>query len=126
LLHKGGYPGSARCSSENQRLCGPATKGVSNATPRSQVTFLRDTALTALADRNMLQFMNQGLVKKTKAGRQNRTKRHFGTARVLTVEEALRMKEDKREKEQRVMQEKEEAAALRGKTHNRNLHSNLS
>jgi hypothetical protein len=79
------------------------------------MTFIRDTALTALADGNTLQFMNEGLVKKTKEGRQNKAKKHFDTARVLTVEEALRMKEERREKEQQMIQEKERAAALRGK-----------
>jgi hypothetical protein len=39
--------------------------------------------------------LNEGLVKKSKEGRQNKTKKHFGTARVLTVEEALRIKEDR-------------------------------
>jgi hypothetical protein len=59
------------------------------------VTFIGETALTALADKQTLQFLNEGLVKKSKEGRQNKTKKHFGTARVLTVEEALRMKEDR-------------------------------
>jgi len=70
------------------------------------VTFITDTALTALADKNTLQFMNNGLVKKSKEGRQ-KTKKHFGTARVLSVGEALRLKEDRETKEQQVMQEKD-------------------
>jgi hypothetical protein len=82
---------------------------------RPKVAFIADTALTAIADRTTLQFMNNGLVKKSKEGRQKKTKKHFGTARVLTVEEALRMKEDREVKEQQVMLEKERAAALRGK-----------
>jgi hypothetical protein len=82
---------------------------------RSKITFIRDTALTALADKEALQFMNEGLVKKSKEGRQNKTKKHFGTARVLTVEEALRIKEDREMKERQMMAEKEKAAALRGK-----------
>jgi hypothetical protein len=59
--------------------------------------------------------MNEGLVKKSKEGRQNKIKKHFGAARVLTVEEALKMKEDREVKEQQVMEIKERAAALRGK-----------
>jgi hypothetical protein len=35
---------------------------------------------------------HRDIVKKSKEGRQKKTKKHFGTARVLTVEEALRMK----------------------------------
>jgi hypothetical protein len=82
---------------------------------RFKITFLRDTALTALADKEALQFMNKGLIKKRKEGRQNKTKKHFDTARVLTVEEALRIKEDREVKERQMMAEKERAAALRGK-----------
>lgn len=48
-------------------------------------------------------------------GRQNKTKKHFGTARVLTVEEALRIKEDREVKELQMMAEKEKAAALRAR-----------
>jgi hypothetical protein len=81
---------------------------------RSKVTFIKDTALTALTDRNTLQFINEGLIKKNKEGRQNKTKKHFGTTRVLTVEEALKIKENREVKEQQIM-EKERAATLRGK-----------
>jgi hypothetical protein len=79
------------------------------------MTFIRDTTLAALADRNTLQFINEGLVKKSKKGRQNKIKKHFGAARVLIVEEALKMKEDREVKEQQVMEIKKRAAALRGK-----------
>jgi hypothetical protein len=82
---------------------------------RSKLTFIGETALTALADNQILQFLNEDLVKKSKEGRQNKTKKHFGTARVLTVGEALKMKENREVKEQRVMEKKERAAALRGK-----------
>jgi hypothetical protein len=82
---------------------------------RSKITFIRDTALTALTDKEALQFMNEGLVKKSKEDRQNKTKKHFGTAKVLTVEEALRIKEDREVKERQMMAEKEKAAALRAR-----------
>jgi hypothetical protein len=58
--------------------------------------------------------MNEGLVKKTKEGRQNKSKKAFGTARVLTVEEAIRQKEERKAKEQQLTDEKERKAALRG------------
>jgi hypothetical protein len=74
---------------------------------RPGVRFIRDTALTTLADKHTLQFMNEGLVKKSKEGR------HFGTARILTVADALR-KEEREAKEQQAMNEKERRAALRG------------
>jgi hypothetical protein len=47
-------------------------------------------------------------------GRQNKTKKHFGTARILTIEDALRKKEEREAKEQQAMDEKERRAALRG------------
>jgi hypothetical protein len=81
---------------------------------RPKLRFIRDTALTALADKNILHHMNEGLVKKSKEGRQNKTKKHFGTARILTVADALRKKEEREAKEQQVMDEKERRAALRG------------
>ena len=37
---------------------------------RPKLRFIRDTALTALADKNILHHMNEGLVKKSKEGRQ--------------------------------------------------------
>ena len=51
---------------------------------RSKVSFIGDTALTALADRKTFRFINEGLVKKSKEGRQNNTQKHFGTARLLS------------------------------------------
>jgi hypothetical protein len=50
---------------------------------RAKVHHLVDTCLAALADNHTLQFMNQGLVQKQQQARQNKTKKHFGTARVL-------------------------------------------
>jgi hypothetical protein len=78
------------------------------------VRFIGDTALTALADKHTLQFINEGLVKKTKEGRQNKTKKAFGKARILTVEEAIRKKKERKAKEQQLTDEKERRAALRG------------
>ena len=82
---------------------------------RAKVHRLRDTCLTALADKHTLQFMNQGLVQKQQQARQKKTKKHFGAARVLTVEDALKRQEERRAKEEHVMHEKERSAALRGK-----------
>jgi hypothetical protein len=79
------------------------------------MTFIRDTTLAALADRNTLQFINEGLVKKSKKGRQNKIKKHFGAARVLTVKGTLKIKKYRKVNKQQVMKIKERAAALRGK-----------
>jgi hypothetical protein len=66
-------------------------------------------------DRNILQFINKGLVKKSKKDRRNRIKKHFGTAKVLTVEEALKIKENRKVKEQQIIEKMERAVTLRGK-----------
>ena len=56
--------------------------------------------------------MNEGFVRKSKEGRQDKTKKYFGTARILTMEETLQ-KEERMAKEQQAMDE-ERKAALRG------------
>jgi hypothetical protein len=54
------------------------------------------------------------LLRRPKESRQNKTKKAFGTARILTMEEALRENEERKAKGQRRMDEKEKMAALRG------------
>jgi hypothetical protein len=78
------------------------------------VRFIGDTALTVLADNYTLQFMKEGLVKKTKESRQNKTMKAIGTARILTMEEALREKEERKAREQQRTDEKERRAVLQG------------
>jgi hypothetical protein len=56
--------------------------------------------------------MNEGFVRKSKEGRQDKTKKYFGTARILTMEETLQ-KEERKAKEQQAMDE-ERKAALQG------------
>ena len=75
---------------------------------RPGVRFIRDTALTALVDKHTLQFMNEGRSGSARHGRPNMTKKHFGTARILTEADALR----KEAKEQQAMNEKKRRAAL--------------
>jgi hypothetical protein len=53
------------------------------------------------------------LLRRPKENRQNKAKKAFGTARILTMEEVLREKE-KKAKEQQQMDEKERMVALRG------------
>ena len=62
---------------------------------KSQIRFIQETALTAIADTQTLQYVNQGLVDKQKEARQKRTKKHFGSARMLPVAEALKQKEER-------------------------------
>jgi hypothetical protein len=59
--------------------------------------------------------VNQSPVQKQQQAREHKTKKDFGTARVLTVEEAIKKQEERKTKEQQVMHEKERAAALQGK-----------
>jgi hypothetical protein len=75
--------------------------------------FIKDTALTAFIDKQAFQFINKGLIRKSKKGRQNKTMKHFGIARILTIADALR-KEEREVKKQQVMDKKERRAALRG------------
>ncbi|KAF2806953.1 uncharacterized protein BDZ99DRAFT_465704 [Mytilinidion resinicola] len=81
----------------------------------STITHLQDLSLTALADRSALQILNNDLVQKQKKSRKSRTKKHFGEARQLTVEEALQKMRERNAKDQEVSTAKERAAALRGK-----------
>ena len=82
---------------------------------RSNVRMLGDTCLTAIADANTLKFVNQTIIDKQQQSRRNRTKKNFGSSRILTVEEAQRKQQEQASKEQRLQAEKERAAALRGK-----------
>lgn len=79
---------------------------------RPQVRFVGDTALTVLADKDTLRFIKEGLVKKTKKSRQSKTKKAIGTARILTMDEALREKEERKAKERQRMHEKGRRAVL--------------
>lgn len=81
---------------------------------KADVQFLKRTALTAIADRDSFSYLNQQLVDKSKESRQRKTKKHFGAARVLTVEDALERKANREAQEQKKLDEKERKAALRG------------
>ena len=87
---------------------------VCSTSAKRKVTNLSNIALTAISEKYTFQLINQQLIQKQKKGRQERTRKHFGQARVLTVAEALKLKEERQAKEKQAMDEKERKAALRG------------
>lgn len=96
---------------------------------RSGVSFVKDTCLTAIADRdtaiaerNTLQVLNQGLVEKQKAARKKKTTKYFGKARMLTLEEMETQAQEREEREAEEQRAKERRKALRGQiTFSRNV-----
>jgi hypothetical protein len=89
---------------------------------RPGLGFIKDTALTALADRQALladkqalQALNQGLVDKQQRHRQTVARKYHGEARILRVDEMEARAEEQmaREKEEEAI--KARKAALRGK-----------
>jgi hypothetical protein len=82
---------------------------------RKGVLFLRETALTAIADRTTLRSLNQGLVEKITTWRKKNTRKHCGEARILTVEEIQTIAQEREAKEAEEQRLKERRRALRGK-----------
>jgi molybdopterin/thiamine biosynthesis adenylyltransferase len=76
---------------------------------------MKDTCLTALADKSTLQAINDGLVERQRQSRKAKTKKFYGQARVLTVEEMRKKSKERDRAEQEAMQEKERRLALKGK-----------
>ena len=82
---------------------------------KQEVLFIKQTALTAIADRTALRSLNQALVEKTTTWRKRNVRKHLGDARVLTVEDIqikARAKEVKEAEEQQLKARKQ---ALKGK-----------
>ena len=82
---------------------------------RAQVCTLQHTCLTTLADNKCLQVMNDELVKKQKEARVKKSSKHYGRARVLTVEELQDEKNKRSVKEAAEEVVKKRKLALRGK-----------
>ncbi len=78
------------------------------------ITFVKETCLTAIAEKTALTEINQQLLNKAQISRQKRTKKHFGEARLLTVQEAREKQAQREREEMQRMTEKERKAALRG------------
>jgi hypothetical protein len=57
-------------------------------TYEDEISFVKPACLTAIAEKSALAHINQHLVDKSKEFRKARNKKHFCTARVLTVQEA--------------------------------------
>jgi len=55
--------------------------------------------LKAIAKIQVTQALNQKLVNKSKNVQRKATRKHYGEARVLTVKEALKLREERQEKE---------------------------
>ena len=82
---------------------------------KREVLFIKDTALTAIADRAALQTINQGLVNKASQQRRKRTNKNQGEARVLSVLEIRERIQEREVKEATEEAIKARNRALRGK-----------
>jgi hypothetical protein len=81
---------------------------------KAQLTSLSNIALTAIAENQSLQKLNDEMLKKQKASRGAQTRKNYGHARVLTVKECLDRGEERKRKELEATTEKQKKAALRG------------
>ena len=91
---------------------------LSGMTPslHARVLDLKDTALTAVADRTVLQRTNQELLDKQKQQRRKKQSRKaVGKARVLTVDEGRAIVQEEEDKKKELEQKMERYHALRGK-----------
>jgi len=82
---------------------------------RRNLSFLKQTCLIMLAERNSLSLLNQSFVKKAQETRMKKARKAVGDARVLTVQDILE-KQDARDTADAIQAvQKQRAAALRGK-----------
>jgi hypothetical protein len=81
---------------------------------KATVGRMKDLALTALADSSVLQKLNKDLVNHHRQVRQKRTRKYYGEARVLTVEEMQVQAAARKEVERTEMEAKARRMALRG------------
>jgi len=82
---------------------------------KRSVTLIHQVCLKAIAEIQVTQALNQELVNKSKNIRRKVTRKYYGEARVLTVEEALKLREERQEKEDIELAAKARRAALFGK-----------
>jgi hypothetical protein len=80
----------------------------------SNIKYVQEQALTAIANRSILQLINQSLVSKQQQIRQGGTKKTFGEARILTVKDAQEKRDLKEQKLEEERKRKERYHALRG------------
>jgi hypothetical protein len=101
-------------ASKLEQLFGEIFKGVTPST-RQKITYIKVKALTAIADRQNLQRINNDLVEKHTKQRRNRAKAHCGEAKVLTSAEIIAVREEKEVKDAEKRAAKERYWALNGK-----------
>jgi hypothetical protein len=83
---------------------------------RSSVTFVRDTCLTALADKKALVILNEGLVRKQREGRKGAANRRgYGPAKLLNVKEILEKRAEHKEREAEKLSARERRELLKGR-----------
>lgn len=82
---------------------------------RMCVLTLKDTALTAVASRAILQQTNQELLDKQQQRRKKQSHKGVGNARVLTVDEGRAIMQEQEDKAKELATKKERYHALRGK-----------
>lgn len=81
----------------------------------ARVLDLKDTALTAVADRKILQRTNQELLDKQQQQRKKQSRKAVGKARVLTVDEGRAIAKEEEDKKKELDKKTERYHALRGK-----------
>jgi len=81
----------------------------------SHVLGLKDTALTAVADRAVLRQTNQELLEKQQQRRKNQSRKAVGGARVLTVNEGRAMMQEEEDRAKELATKSARYHALRGK-----------
>lgn len=81
----------------------------------ARVLDLKDTALTAVADRTILQRTNQELLDKQQQQRKKQSRKAVGKARVLTVDEGRAIAKEEEDKKKELNKKTERYYAMRGK-----------
>jgi hypothetical protein len=82
---------------------------------RNNVTFIQQTCISSLADKQALEAINQALLEKQRNTGRKKTNKFFGMAKKLTVTNMLNQQKRRQKIEQQQLDEKARKAALRGK-----------
>jgi len=90
-------------------------RGICVTPLRNDVAFVQQTCLEAIADRVNLKLVNDALVNKQRQRRLEKTRKHYGEARVLTVQAMLDKQAERDEAEALKTTEQLRKRALKGK-----------
>ena len=82
---------------------------------RSDLRFIRQTCLTALAECHTLNTLNKSLVQKARESRVKKARKAAGEARVLTVQEIVEKQARRDAQDDVIKAQRQRATALRGK-----------